>query len=410
MLANSKRILFGLILFIAYCSAINPWTIELMDSRPPLSASVVVTIWYSYVIVFLLILLSVFLGFTVTYISFFLLLIIEVSLRLIVPLYTHETFRMTRPEPYSTASYFSEEFLKESFEQPGGYRLDESSGAIYPSNFSGAWFNVSNELRQTVGQPSNPEITIYLFGGSTVYNSEVPDDLTIASQLQALTINNINATVINVGVNSVHSAQQLARLKADFEITKDDIVIFYDGVNDVAHRLIYGNKKGFMYGQPEGEEKKIRVLRELKKYVFIVRWILNLTQDVPRHYSNDEIDTAVNGYISVLDNTNEYVKEKGARFFHFLQPTLFTKIIKNEYENRIIKIGAPLVTKVGAMAHEQMYPLVQKKLLSRLFSTDLSNIFNNLPSSPFLDFSHINHVGNKVVAQKINDRLLKELE
>ena len=45
--------------------------------------------------------------------------------------------------------------------------------------------NINNESRFTVGQPSEPCGRIFILGGSTVFNAQVPNSQTIASLLQS---------------------------------------------------------------------------------------------------------------------------------------------------------------------------------------------------------------------------------
>mgnify|MGYP007000117194 len=68
-----------------------------------------------------------------------------------------------------------------AFSQPGKWLLDKKYGGVKPSDYKGKWINVKNNRRVTINEPKNYLHTIYLFGGSTVYNGEVPDHLTIAS-------------------------------------------------------------------------------------------------------------------------------------------------------------------------------------------------------------------------------------
>ena len=113
-----------------------------------------------------------------------------------------KNFRLTRPEPYKNSIFFSREFIEESFRQPEGYFTPSGTRLVYPNNFHGKWFNYENHQRITVSQPAIYKSRIFLFGGSTVQNSEVPDDFTIASFIQkAVSKNNIR--VENYGVTSV---------------------------------------------------------------------------------------------------------------------------------------------------------------------------------------------------------------
>src|SRR5258708_6822770 len=92
-------------------------------------------------------------------------------------------FRATRPAPYVDARYFSQAFLQESVRS---VRLTRRPGRneLILGDVQGKWFNVSDGKRVTTDQPSTFANRIYLFGGSTVFDQEVPDELTVASYLQ----------------------------------------------------------------------------------------------------------------------------------------------------------------------------------------------------------------------------------
>ena len=95
----------------------------------------------------------------------------------------HRQFRSTQPAPYRDAPYFSREFVAESFAQPGGWGTPEGTRRVIPNGFAGTHFHAANGRRRTAFQPEASERTAYLFGGSTMYSSEVPDEHTIASNL-----------------------------------------------------------------------------------------------------------------------------------------------------------------------------------------------------------------------------------
>ena len=163
-------------------------------------------------------------------ITLILLVLIDLIANLFIDRVGHKEFRLQRPEPYANASYFSKDFINESFTQPGKWLLDEKYGGVKPDNYKGKWINVKNNRRVTINEQKDYLGKIYIFGGSTVYNGEVPDDLTIASQLAGIGANNLSYKVMNMGATSVHSTQQLGRLQSEINLKKNDIVIFYDGL------------------------------------------------------------------------------------------------------------------------------------------------------------------------------------
>ena len=249
-----------------------------------------------------------------------------------------------------------------------------------------------------------------MFGGSTVYNGEVPDNLTIASQLAGIGANNLSYKVMNMGATSVHSTQQLGRLQSEINLKKNDIVIFYDGVNDVLQRIIYENRGGFMIGQPKKEGFWIEFLRSKSKYSSILHIMYSRMIKNQKETSATLINNSINDYIDTLIETNKYVEQKGANFYHFLQPTIFTKNKLNDYERKLIERGEPFVPIYFIEPYKRSYPLIKSRLNNYNFSHSLTGIFDDLNESPFLDYHHVNHVGNKIISQNIWKRIKTKLK
>ena len=156
---------------------------------------------------------------------------------------TQWDWRIQRPKPYKNADFFSEDFLRESFFQPGGWNISEKTGDVSPKDFSGRYFNTFNGIRKTSFQPEKFESKVYIFGDSTVYGSEVPDEHTIPSQLQVL-FNKLypeKYIVLNYGIASFSSDKQLKMLKTVNDLKQGDIVIFYEGINEVFVNIFYAN-------------------------------------------------------------------------------------------------------------------------------------------------------------------------
>ena len=334
-------------------------------------------------------------------ITLILLIVIDVIVNLFIERVGHKEFRLQRPEPYLNANYFSKDFINEAFTQPGEWLLDKKYGGVKPSDYEGKCINVKNNRRVTINEPKNYFRTIYLFGGSTVYNGEVPDHLTIASQLASLGANNYFYEVVNMGATSIHSAQQFGRLKSEIKLKKGDFVIFYDGVNDVLQRIVYENREGYMVGQPKKESFWMKLLRSKRKYSSILQIMYSEMIKNSKETSPDLISNSIEDYVNILVDTNNYVKSHRAYFYHFLQPTLFTKNKLNEYEKSLIEKGEPFVPVQFVDPYKKSYPLIQNKLNNFDFSYSLTGIFDNLDVSPFLDYCHVNHTGNKIISENI---------
>ena len=404
-----KKIFF---IFLIVIVLINKFTLSLFDPNPPLSKIAIYLMYFVYA--GSVVCAVIFFYFRTLFIQLTIILVFLIAVDFTTSLFIertgHKEFRIQQPEPYTNAEYFSKDFIDESFAQPGGWLLDKTYGGVKPNNFEGNWINVRNNKRVTINEQRNYSRNIYLFGGSTVYSGEVPDNLTIASQLASLGANNYSYKVVNMGATSIHSAQQFGRLKAEINVNDGDVIIFYDGVNDVLQRIIYGNHEGYMIGNPKKESFWIRQLRSKNKYSSILFIFYSKIIENTKETSSTLIENSVDNYINTLVAVNEYVKSQGGSFYHFLQPTLFTKKNLNEYEKLLIEKGYPFVPAQFIQDFKRAYPLISDKLDTFEFSYSLVEAFNDLEKSPYLDFCHVTHIGNKIIAENIWNKIDNKLK
>ena len=330
-------------------------------------------------------------------------------------------FRIKQPEPYKNAEYFSKEFLLEAFYQPGEWKLSET-GNVIPADFNGRFFHTSEGLRSTSFQPEKFKNTVYLFGGSTIYCSEVPDEHTIASYLQLLFNEHYPDKYIvrNYGLPTISTSEQVERLKVVRNIKKDDIVIFYDGVNEINLNIFYAN--------PDSSLARIRnknmnamswiqtILFHLSYSSYFVKLFMSpINYAVPEHLNDEQFIEKMlkKTTLQFKENIKKayiYSTERGALFFHFLQPHLFADEKLTEYEENLsrnkylIPLGFDKSFKAG-------YPELQKattQLTEKYNSFDISHILDKRPENEefFLDHMHVTHKANKRIAEKMFEKLI----
>ncbi len=335
-----------------------------------------------------------------------LLLVMELSVRLVVDSYSdHKTFRLTRPAPYLGAPYFSEEFINESFVQPGGWSTPPGTSLLFPNDFKGRFFTVENGIRRTTDTPGQASKNLFLFGGSTVYNSEVPDSYTIASYLQRkLASTGINDyRVLNYGVTSVSTNQQLERLKTT-KLAPGDIVVFLDGVNDVVQGVLYGNAGDTIHGSDKARPAWQKTLSRLAKHSVLVRQLLSrMNANYKITNLNGRVTETVSRYRRNIEAAVQITRQQGAQFQHFLQPNLFSLATRRDYEDRLLKLG--LIAAQTEEAFLATYPhfseIVRQRSRQNHAEHDLTSIFDGLQRPVYLDFCHINHIGNETIADHI---------
>ncbi len=201
--------------------------------------------------------------------------ILDVSFGIIKPLkpYASSPERLTA-RAYVNEPYFSEEFLIESFVQPGGWISPEGTKLIFPQEFHGKFINVDilppvnapyrrtiNDIPAEILKRENKDNfkKILILGGSTTYCGQVPDSYTIASNLAK----NLKTAptqekyfILNAGVTSANSSQEIERLTYELDRgLRPDMVIIYDGVNDITQGIYFGDPDGVMFSHNRKEDE-----------------------------------------------------------------------------------------------------------------------------------------------------------
>lgn len=283
--------------------------------------------------------------------------------------------------------------------------------------------NLKDGIRITTNQPNNPIHQIMVFGGSTVWGTGSSDRNTIPSILQRRVNQKSNAYAVkNYGFIAVTIQQQLNKLKT-LSVNKGDIVVFYDGGNDLWHGAVYGNPKGSIIGYNEANFFQITLNKV--KYFFsthshlyqLMGWIKN-SGNTPRSLDQckkindlelkERLKVSLESYESNIQEAKQYVTNSGGTFYHFLQPTLFSREgNKSRYEEKLISL-LPLDQACAMPILEEASKYYFNNYLKINSSgTDLSQELNPLQSGSeyFLDWIHISSIGNDLIAKKIFARI-----
>lgn len=340
------------------------------------------------------------------------LLALELGTRLLVETHSdNRSFRLTRPAPYRDAPYFSREFIEEAFTQPGGWETPPGTNLLLPNDYNGKYFHVEDGIRRTTDTPPGADRAIFLFGGSTMYNSEVPDAYTIASYLQRKLVAGgyVSYRVVNLGVTSVNTIQQLERLRLT-DISNGDIVIFYDGVNEVIQGVLYGNAGDTIVNRDRNRPLWQKILYKIANHSVLARHTLDR---IIKNYTIDNLDVriqqTVSRYRKNIDEAEQFASARGARFLHFLQPNLFTLARPGEYENSLQKLE--IIPVQAEKAFRSTYPflvdIVEERSRQGHAEFNLTGVFDKLEKPVYLDFCHVNHVANEAIADAIFSGLVK---
>jgi len=329
------------------------------------------------------------------------------------PIKSLKEYRLSKPGPYPNSKYDIRELWHET--EQLGWVTDATFGYT-PKDFSGQYINIQNGYRKTTGNPPLADHRIWFYGGSTVICLEVPDEYTLPSQFSRLanSLTGYKFEILNAGASSITIKHQLNKLLADSDIKKGDIVIFMDGLNDIIQTLIYQNPNGTMiehnreYIASMGFVSRTMLLAydKMEPYSAFVSRFLNPFQPAYRQITINEklLDTLETDYFDTIVKANKFVSSKGATFYHFLQPTMYTTPNLTSEEKKV-RDNAYITEKSAPEAYRLGFPRLlqanQKAYSFGIKSYDISGSLENRPHDIFVDAAHLNEDGNAFLAAEI---------
>ena len=263
---------------------------------------------------------------------------------------------------------------------------------------------------------NNNDYRIIMIGGSTVFGAGMPNDnLTIPYQLNKKFEEKYNnVEVINAGISSITSFEELYHFKEKLIHLEPNLVIIYDGANDVHNKITIDPEI------PNTDKDNLK-MKDFQKYLrspvvmyrHVVLPIMNSEAvntlditDVSTTDSSNHNSSQIPQLIASLwfDHINEFCQisnEKQIKSIVIIQPSLDQdKKSLSDYEYSIYKKNI-LDKKIFDM-------LIQKseKLTSCSGVYDFTNIFENTDFSVYLDRVHLNESGNKIIANNIYEKIL----
>jgi lysophospholipase L1-like esterase len=337
----------------------------------------------------------------------------------------YRCFRQSNPAPYQNADYYSTNFLDDSFRFPQPL-FDQNDLPYYPA-YSSKWLNIENGHRKTSYFKNHSMRTIYIIGGSAVVGQEVPDNWTIPSQLQLLISDNF--MVENFGYSGITSKKQLEVIKS-LKVKPGDIVISYDGVNDNLAIFLKVNRSqnntdqavenSFINSLGILKKNFLQSLNMLRHYLLTYSFFTAFIGDEPTFIfqnfipeylkSTSELDllskTLKKELITNIELARHSTETRGAKYIHIFQPYLgqdrnLSIYEKSLYSNLTIY---PNVLKLALTEGYKNFSTIEsegptpylsfKTLSSRLATHDNRQEY-------FLDFCHLNHEGNRIIAKEI---------
>lgn len=293
-------------------------------------------------------------------------------------------------------------------------------------------------IRKTTGNPAtvtSQQIKIFIFGGSTVFGTNVTDDETIPSHIaKLLNANGPAHQITNFGASAYNSSQELTSLLIQLKQGNvPDMVIFYDGINDFYSRYLYTYtptnrtmyediiriKLGdiWRYHAQRSNQSLLDIsylaegLRALAPRIKTVDYTVTLIRSLKGEPKNDALIKFNNNESLSEDVTRVYAenvtmvqnlsKIYGFKTLFIWQPSIATKKLTGDETEVMNSKTEP------ARLYKEITGKVNGLMLPDFY--DASNIFSEEDSPVYLDFAHVSPEANKAIAEHILPRIIEKL-
>ena len=270
-----------------------------------------------------------------------------------------------------------------------------------------ATVNINNDGFRGPEINTNDKYRIFMIGGSTVFGAGLPgDEYTIPFELEKLLKEKqVDIEVINAGISSITSFEELYYIKEKLVNYAPNMIIVYDGVNDIFYKKI-------------SEQKILNEEEEIKNYQRYLRTPVVFYRNILLPVINSEIldspgkniqhelyDETVSNKITLLweKRMTEFCKistENNFESIVIIQPALYTgKKPLSDFEKSIYEKNTH-----GEKTFEKIIQN-SRNLNSCSLVLDFSNVFENISDGVYFDQVHVNNMGNKIIAKKIADEI-----
>jgi len=272
------------------------------------------------------------------------------------------------------------------------------------------------------GDSAYISLNVFVFGGSTVWGTGARDSYTIPSELAKLWAQNPNMGSIRVtnfgNWGYVRTQENLLLLRELQKGNKPNLVIFYDGVNDLVSSFM-ANDTGLPQNTLNREEEfniRLSTSRQLSMLLsssYLWRATAGLGRNLAGNQPVQPMNTdslaqaSVNAYKHALKVTDALAATYGFKVLNFWQPNVFTKEPRSSYEE-----GYREKEQHFEALFNQAYRIVPHDpiLTARANFIDLSHVFAGIEESIFIDFVHTSERGNAIVANAMNEEVKRVLD
>jgi lysophospholipase L1-like esterase len=267
--------------------------------------------------------------------------------------------------------------------------------------FRGETINIEGPYsqRRTINAGTSDEKTAYFFGGSTMWGTGSNDSGTIPSQFAAIT--GIHSE--NFGETAYTAHQGLVFL---IQLLQDghrpDLVVFYDGVNDVSHKC----RRELTPTSHAREQQIASVLKTSSDPTSFSYFF------APAVTAASALNRKFFGSVSDAYDCHANPRKAESIAENMIQDWLFAKKLVESYGGTFIAILQPVsyfsqtyldhlkLPKEFATEFNVVYPTVRKKMATKRIGYDLTSALD-VDDYIYTDFCHVTPKGNRIIAEKI---------
>ncbi len=300
-----------------------------------------------------------------------------------------------------------------------------------PNAALGSGYDVAERLngqgyrgREATKPKRSGELRVIVLGGSTVFEGEPALPELLERELQKRGV--ARAACFNFGVVSSVSGMEVARLLFEVTELQPDVVVFYDGGNDVLLPAVYDPRPGYPFNFVVYESNPLlrrdpasfpsfalfaygsQLLRTVAPGFFEKRFVDLDGLRGRVGYGSDEWKARIAAtYVKNLVRAHHVTRAWGGDFVAFFQPVVFYKPDLGPAETAIRRQNeamAPLALDLRARVQADLGPAREKDGVA-IF--DLSGIYDGVKSDIFVDVVHTTAQGKEIVARGIADELAR---
>ena len=311
-------------------------------------------------------------------------------------------------------------------------QVDALTGLSMAPNYQGEWIN-TNSLgfrgSEVNPSPTPGTLRVVVIGASAAFGWYVRDNETIAYYVQQKLTKELNqpVEVINAAVGTITSFQELMILETKVLSLKPNLVVIYDGYNDLYYASAPkwdGTSPSVQYAKEVMREvnnrqpssivnQTIQVAMRNSEFLstlnlLYIAWIVKQQANTPTEFQPN----AITVYQQNLKKIELISKNEDINLVFVLQPILTSdsKILANEEKIVLDRLDEP--RKRVVTNYPQLINFFKKSAQENASASflDYTNVFQSSSEHLYYDLVHYSPQGNQIIADRLTNDLVEVIK